>query len=151
MLVLGRVAPVAWLATGLTALVVGACGSRSADVPRVDGLAPALVVERFLQAANSDDLETMARLFGTREGSILKRDPRPDVERRMYALASYLRHKDFKVEGERPVPGRLGEAVWVLVRLDLGRRQVVTPFTVLRSVDGWLIEQFDLEAIARER
>src|SRR5512144_2246895 len=64
------------------------------------GIAPQLSIERFLRAANcvsnpncatkAQDIETMGRLFGTRDGSVLTRDPRSDVEQRMYALASLM-------------------------------------------------------------
>jgi len=112
------------------------------------GVAPMLVVERFLNAANSTDLETMALLFGTRDGSILKRDPRAEVEARMYALASILRHKNYQLEGEGIVPGRLGEAVRLVIRLELEDRQVSVPFVVVQTrKDGWLIEQIGIERI----
>lgn len=107
-----------------------------------------LVVERFLNAANATDLEVMAQLFGTREGSIIKRDPRAEVEARMYALASILRHKNYRLEGEGIVPGRLGEAVRLVIRLELEDREVSVPFVVVQTrKDGWLIEQIGIERI----
>ena len=112
------------------------------------GVAPALAVERFLQAVNARDYETMARLFGTRDGSILQRDPRAQVEQRMYALASLLRHRDYTLEGELVAPGRLGEAVRIVVGMEIGERRIPVPFTVVRTAkQGWLVEQIDIEAI----
>jgi len=112
------------------------------------GVAPALVVERFLTAVNARDYETMARLFGTREGSILARDGRQEVEKRMFALASVLRHEDYALEGEAVAPGRSGEAVRVLVRMHIGERRIQVPFTVVRTArSGWLVEQIAIEAI----
>ena len=94
----------AWRLAAAALLAVG-CGGPAARHPASDpalgGLAPALVVERFLQAANRSDLATMARLFGTRDGPVAERDPRAEVEQRMYALASILRHDDYALEGER--------------------------------------------------
>lgn len=120
--------------------------------PVQGGVAPTLVVERFLNAVNSNDLETMARLFGTREGSILDRDSRTDIETWMYALASILRHKDYLVEGEEIVPGRIGEAVELRVRMDVDDRQVMVPFVVVRTrTDRWLIERIGVERITAGR
>jgi hypothetical protein len=107
-----------------------------------------LAVERFLSAVNTDDLDTMSRLFGTREGAILQRDARAEVERRMYALASILKHKNYAVEGEGIVPGRLGEAVQYSVLLSIGERDVSVPFILVQTRnDGWLIEQIGIERI----
>ena len=126
----------------------GPAARHPASDPALGGLAPALVVERFLQAANRSDLATMARLFGTRDGPVAERDPRAEVEQRMYALASILRHDDYALQGERLVPGRTGEAVQIVVRMRIGSRQVPVPFTVVRTERrGWLVEQIDIEAI----
>jgi len=143
-----KAAVLAWgiLLPGLTA-----CVTRTVEVPQevqAPGVAPALVVERFLQAANAQDLETMARLFGTRDGSVLRRDPRREVEERMFAIASVLRHEDYALAGEGLVPGRSSEALRVFVRLRTTTREVVVPFTVVRTKrDGWMVEQIDLTPI----
>lgn len=109
-------------------------------------MAPVLVIERFLLAANSNDVQTMSRLFGTSRGSILRRDPRAEVEERMFAIASVLRHEDYVIERETIVPGRIGDAVQVHVRLALGDRRVSVPFTVVRTRSNeWLIEEIDLQ------
>lgn len=146
---------VRWAAVWIvTPLAVG-CASRvesGGEAPGGPGVAPALVVERFLTAVNARDYETMARLFGTREGSILARDPRPEVEKRMFALASVLRHEDYALEGEAVAPGRSGEAIRILVRMHVGDRRVRVPFTVVRTArSGWLVEQIDIEAITAGR
>ncbi len=137
------------------ALFAAACANRTAPVaPQAagPGVAPALVVERFLNAVNARDYETMARLFGTKSGSVLLRDPRPEVERRMFALASVLRHDDYGLDGERVAPGRGGEAVQITVTLRLGDRRVPVPFVIVRTRDSsWLIEQVDVEAITASR
>ncbi|MGH7483439.1 MAG: hypothetical protein ACRELV_14900 [Longimicrobiales bacterium] len=111
-------------------------------------VAPALTVERFLRAANANDLRMMANLFGTAEGPIIERDPPRDVERRMFALASVLRHNDFQLRGERIVPGRLGEAVELIVNIETDDRTALIPFTVVQyREDQWLIEQIDLDPL----
>jgi glutaredoxin 2 len=108
-------------------------------------MAPVLVVERFLQAVNANDIQTMGRLFGTRQGSILRRDSRRQVEERMFVIASILRHDDYAIVGETVIPGRIGEAVQINVRLQLTDRQARVPFVVVRTRSNeWLIEQVDL-------
>jgi len=142
-----------WLAP---LLILASCASRSEPIRRDDsamGMAPALAVERFLQAVNSQDLTTMGRLFGTANGPIIDRDPRAEVEKRMFAIASILQHSDYSIEGERIVPGR-PDATQLIVRMsvDEGRRQVPVAYTLVRSKRGaWLIEVIDLEAITRGR
>jgi len=122
------------------------------------GIAPQLAIEQFLRAANcvsnqscatkAQDIETMGRLFGTKDGSVLTRDPRSDVEQRMYALASLMASDDYRVEGQNIVPGRMGEAVQLIVRLRQSGREVSVPITLVRSKDGnWLVEQIDTKAL----
>lgn len=143
-----------WWKIGLgccLAFSVGGCareGTLPALRPAHAGVAPMLAVERFLNAVNANDLDTMARLFGTRDGSVLKRDPHAEVEVRMYALASILKHNNYAVEGESIVPGRLGEAVEFMVRMSVGEREVSVPFIVVQTKkDGWMIEQIGVERI----
>ena len=115
-------------------------------------VAPSLVVEQFLRAANAQDLGAMGRLFGTREGPISERDPRSTVEQRMFALASILRHDDFEVTGDQQVPGRTEEARKLTVRLKSGQRSYHVPFTMVRSTrSGWLVEQIGIDVITNPR
>lgn len=114
---------------------------------------PSASVERFLRAANAEDLHTMAQLFGTSDGSVLLRDRQAEVEERMLALASLLRHDDVSLADERQVPGRSGEAVEVLVDLRLAdEEEVRVPFTLVRAREGgWLVERIDIEVITARR
>lgn len=151
----------------LLLLGLSACATRQVESPGLDpdrGVAPALVVERFMQAANvvaiaaegttrelnqsRAELETMARLFGTPRGPVATLYPRDEVEQRMVLLASILRHEDYRLEGEALVPGRVGEAIRIMVRIRRGEMNVTVPFTLVQSSrHGWLIEQFDAERI----
>jgi len=134
-------------------LLLAACASRAEPSRQVDtvGIAPALVVERFLQAANRQDLETMARLWGNSEGLVIDRDPRSEVEKRLYATALILRHDDYEIQGERIIPGR-PDALQLIVRMHIDGRQVPVAYTMVRSKNGaWLVESVDLEAITAGR
>lgn len=136
---------------------VTACSSAPAATPAPSGpaasVAPALVVEQFLRAANANDLDTMARLFGTIDGPIVERDTQKQVDDRMFALASILRHQDYSLEGEQIVPGRRDVATQLLVRMVLpDGRSAVVPFTLVYSANRtWLIEQIAVERITNLR
>lgn len=145
-------------------LTVAACSSRSGEMAD-PGLGPSLTIERFLQAANAvsqlsgdagqgstrmaDEIETMGRLFGTKDGSALELYPRDEVEQRMFLIARILQHVDYRLAGERAVPGRSREAIEVRVNLTTPNEGVKTvPFTIVRTSGGeWLIENIQLEAI----
>lgn len=139
----------------LLLLVPAGCVTRTTSVeqtPSGDTVGATLVVERFLRAVNANDIQTMARLFGTRDGSISNRDPQQEVEQRMFTLASYLRHEDYSVAGERVVPGRIGDAIQIIAQLRLtGRTSAAqVPFTLVRTRDGaWLVEQIGVDDLGR--
>jgi hypothetical protein len=118
------------------------------------GLGPTLVVEQFMRALNSEpkDLVTMARLFGTKDGPIGERDPRQQVEQRMFAIATVLHHDDYEILREQQVPGRSTEATQLLVKVTAGKNNNTVPFTMVRYKDSsWLIEQIGLDAITTRR
>lgn len=123
--------------------------------PRMDGPAPALatslVLEQFLRAVNAKDLDTMARLFGTRDGSILHRDPKQQVEDRMFALSAIMKHDDYSIDGSQIVPGRRDEATQVFVLMNVEGKSLKVPFTMVWAGDGWMIEQIGIEAITNAR
>lgn len=141
----------------LLLLLSAGCVTRTSSVeqtPTGDTVAATLVVERFLQAVNANDIQTMARLFGTREGSISNRDPQAEVEQRMFTLASYLRHEDYNVVGERVVPGRIGDAIQIVTEVRITGRSSAAqvPFTLVRTQDGsWIVEQIGVDDLARRR
>lgn len=137
----------------LIPLLLVACGPPAMREGRPTVLDPSASAERFLRAANGEDLQTMAQLFGTSDGSVLLRDRHAEVEERMFALASLLRHDDFAFAAERQVPGRSGEAVEILVDMRLAAEEEVrVPFTMVREREGgWLVERIDIEVITARR
>ncbi|HSJ14912.1 MAG TPA: hypothetical protein VK939_10885 [Longimicrobiales bacterium] len=139
------------LATALLLLPLSACATKTL-VPVEGGLAPAMVIERFLRAANSNDLDTMGNLFGTRDGPIVNQGTRQQVDDRMFVLASLLRHSDYRIESEHIVPGRRDVATQFNVGLTINNERVVVPFTLVQSKRGpWLIEQIAVERITQRR
>ena len=117
------------------------------------GVAPALIVERFLQAANVRDLDTMSRLFGDEDGLFAKGKSRKDVELRMDLLAEVLRHDGYEIISERRVAG--AEALSTRFSVDLLLPGGVTTardvgFTViLESTDRWLVNVIEVQKITR--
>lgn len=134
----------------LLVVLVAACGGRD-PVPAMESPGPALVLERFLHAANMNDLYTMTQLFGTAGKTIDKIESRERAERRMQVLASLLRHEDYTVRGQRAVPGRLHDATELIVEMRLQDRTVTVPHLIVRrSGGGWIIERIDIEPITQQ-
>lgn len=131
----------------LSVAALVACGARDAGTA-MDSPGPALTLERFLQAVNTNDLHTMTQLFGTSRRTIDQIESRERAERRMQVLASILRHDDYAVRGQRAVPGRINDATELLVEMKTADHTVVVPYLVVRRRDGgWIIERIDIEAI----
>lgn len=140
----------------LAALTVSACVKEQVVVPARSntGVGPALVIERFMRAVNTEpkDLVTMGQLFGTKDGPIGERDPRAQVEQRMFAIATVLHHDDYEIVREQQVPGRTSEATQLLVRVTAGQKSHNVPFTMVRYKDSsWLIEQIGIDVITNQR
>ena len=140
------------LITAALALFASACTTTTVVPGPAQSVAPTLVIEQFLRAVNAGDLDAMARLFGTREGPITERDTQEQIDNRMFAIASVLRHNDYRIEGEQIVPGRRQEATQFLVRMVFTENQVVVPFTMVLTGDrDWLIEQIAIERVTQAR
>jgi hypothetical protein len=145
------------IALAFCAALLSACASR--EVPYVDAaagpggvIAPSLVVEQFMRAANANDLAAMSRLFGTRDGPVARLDPRRQTEERMFAIASVLRHQDFSIEGQQVVPGRSEEAIQLVVRVTTTQQTASVPFTLVLTRDRtWLVEQIALDRLTHVR
>jgi hypothetical protein len=142
----------------LAALPLGACVKEqmiaASSTTSASGLAPSLVVEQFMRAVNSEpkDLNTMARLFGTKDGPISERDPRSQVEQRMFAIASVLKYDDYEIARENIVPGRTGEAIQLMVRVTRNKQSNTVPFTLVRyKENSWLIEAIGINVITNQR
>ena len=152
----------------IVASATAACTSSSGSAT-VAPVAAQLSVERFLQAANNRDFQEMGRLFGTANGSAMDTGStfgcffkkigswfggsacikKTEVEIRMDAIASIIRHEDYRIVREESVAGRTTPARRVFVDLTIDGRSVNgMPFIVVRTSEGrWLVEQVPLEQI----
>ncbi len=162
------------LPLGLLAVILslGAAGcASSSSSPEMAGTQPQVSVERFLQAANTRDLDAMARIFGTeagpiaeqagsglgcafrRMGSWLRLSSRctswQDIEVRMNTIAYILRHDRYQMRSESTVAGRQARTIRVGVDLEWGRESYSdVPFVVVQSRGGrWLVQEIGLERI----
>lgn len=141
---------IVWL--GLLVGLMG-CAPRLVTPPGGSGApAPGGAVERFLQLAAAREYLQMGWLFGTAEGPVLHRDPAPEVEQRMYALATVLDNEGYSVGRGVAVPGRVGAAQRFDVVVRQGGAEVVVPVVTVRGGAGrWLVEQVDVQAITARR
>ena len=113
---------------------------------------PAMTIERFLRATNQNDLDTMASLFGNRDGPVTRVWSEKEVDERMLIFTSVLRHTDYQIVGEEVVAGRRGEATQLNVQMVIQGDSVQVPFTLVRTGNqNWLIENIGIERVTRRR
>ena len=158
----------------LTAVVPTACTTTVVAPSPAAPVAAQLSVERFLQAANQRDVQAMGNLFGTKDGPAMDTGgtlgcafkkmgswfggtpcvKRQEVEIRMDAIASILRHQDYRIMREDRVAGREAPTTRVMVDLTVEGQPVPgVPFVVVQTTEGrWLVQEIGLEqAMARGR
>lgn len=153
-----------------------ACTTVVMESPPSAQIGAQLSVERFLNAANQGDVRAMGRLFGTSDGAAMDTGStfgcafkkigswfggsscrkKRDVEVRMDAIASILRHQDYRVAVQGRVAGRDADDPGTRVMVDLtmldGADARNVPFVVVQTNDGrWLVEQVDLQAVMAAR
>ena len=162
------------LLLSLAALLVSGCASSRVSSDGGFDVAPQLSVERFLQAANSRDLVSMSRLFGTTSGPIgdtgssfgcfWKRIGTlfggdscrkwRDVEVQMDLISQILTHEDYRIASEQRVAGRDVETIRLGVNFTINRTRSVPDvgFVLVRSGDSnWLVLEIDLAKITNTR
>jgi hypothetical protein len=130
-------------------VLLASCGPhQTPPVNGPGGQSGATAIDRFLQLSKQKNYLQMGWIFGTADGSVNERWPAPEVEKRMYALASVLDYDSYVVGTGDPVPGRVGGAERFTVRMRKGARNFEVPFTVVRGPgQRWFVEQVDVQAI----
>ena len=152
------------------AVLASGCATTSVSSDPMLAVAPGMSVESFLQAVNAKDYATMANIFGTQDGPMgdtggtfgcaFKKmgswiglgdscAERFNVELRMSAIAQLLRHEEYRLAADSPVPGRRIPTRQLAVHLTRDGRQINDiPFTLVQSGQGrWLVETIGLEKI----
>jgi hypothetical protein len=109
-----------------------------------------MTIERFLRATNQSDLDTMASLFGNREGSVNRVWSQKEIDERMLIFASVLRHTDYSITSEQVVAGRREEATQLNVQMVINGDTLDVPFTMVRTgSQNWLIENIGIDVVTR--
>jgi hypothetical protein len=117
------------------------------------GPSPVEAVDRFMRLAGGHSYMEMGWVFGTESGPIARRDPAPNVERRMAMIATILANESYELSQPRPIPGRVGRAVQVDVNLrTAGGGVILIPFTAVNGARGvWYVENVGLESATTRR
>ncbi len=146
------------LAFGLVAVAILTSSCTTTVIQQGGGdelaaVAPMLSVERFLQAVNANDYQSMRRLFGTVAGPVEGHGNETDVEIRMATIAEILRHSDYRVVSEARAPGYEVPTTRIGVNLTIGRRVYPdVPFMVVQTPEGrWMINEIGLENVTSGR
>jgi hypothetical protein len=127
-----------------------ACAGSATRTAVDSSFAPAMTIERFLRATNQSDLDTMASLFGNRDGSVNRVWSQQEIDERMLIFASVLRHSDYTIASEQQVAGRRDEATQLNVQMVISGDTLEVPFTMVRTVNqNWLIENIGIDVVTR--
>lgn len=129
------------------AALLAACGGRpAATVPAPS--APEATVAQFIAAANANDLERMAALWGTERGPSTATNPNsPAVQRQQLQIMQRLLVCDeHRVTGAQTLVGEV-ERRQLMVELVRNGRRANVPFTLVQArTGGWLISEIGLDA-----
>jgi len=132
------------IAAAALGLLLGCGGQHVAAAPSPS--TPEATIELFLDAANAGDLDRMATLWGTAEGSSAATDKPPLAERnqRLTIMQRLLRSDARRlVSAENTVPSAPVRSY----EITQGTRRFVVPFTCVPSrFGGWLVQEIGLDA-----
>lgn len=144
------VVAVAMIASSCTTTVIQQGGGSNDELAAV---APMLSVERFLQAVNANDFQSMRRIFGTVDGPFQGNGSEADVELQMATIAQILRHDDYRIVSEARAPGYENPTNRIGVTLTIGERVYPdVPFLVVQTREGrWMIQEIGLENVTQGR
>lgn len=133
------------LAATLVAASVVACGGSLSSSPAEYG-APSSeqAVRGFLGALSREDVPSMARHFGTREGPAEKRWGTEEVEQRMLVLSGLLEHETHDVRRARLTEPREDRNRYLVTLQGTRYGAVTLPVVTVRSGSGrWFVERID--------
>jgi hypothetical protein len=126
---------------GVTTTTTGAPARGGA----VGGDTPRAVVQRFLDAAQNEDLQALSSYWGDESGVTRDRFPRQELERRELIMICVLKHD--KAEIGEPTRSENGRLV-VQTAMTQGLRTADVKFTVAKGPgDRWFVQDFDFVAL----
>jgi hypothetical protein len=138
------------LAVVVSVAVVG-CAGNSGNAVSLAPLDHSSAVRGFMDAVKSQDITTMAGLWGTRDGVAANSMDREELVRRLRVIMTYLAHDEYELSSVgNDLLGTESQRV-VTVRVSRDNCVSEVPFTVVRADDGWLVQSMDLEATVSRR
>jgi len=127
------------------ALLLLACGGGGSAPSAEPATSAKGAVRSFMQAVADSNVERMASLWGTANGSASKTKQPPDWRRRVAIMQAYLRNQSFRItsdEAEADVNRRM-----LQVEIKRDACTWLVPFVAVKARDEvWLVTQVDLAA-----
>jgi hypothetical protein len=106
---------------------------------------PRAAVAGFLAAAQHEDLQAMALMWGTVAGPARNTIPRDELEKRELIMMCFLRHDRYQLVADA---GSTNGQRRIEVELEQGTLTRTTAFIVVPAPDGrWYVQSFDMEAL----
>jgi hypothetical protein len=144
------------LLIGLLLLSAGACTKRTTVVPptttptpttaNASQATPRQALDTFLSAANAQDLQAMAGVWGDKDGSVRASGKmgREEIEKREIIMMCYLRHDRYRVVSDAPSVDN--ERV-LGVELTKGKLARTSNFNLATDGTRWYVRSANLEAL----
>lgn len=134
---------------GIVTCAAVACGggARAGDTASLAPLDPMSAVRGFMDAVEAQNITTMAGYWGTRGGLAANRMDREELVRRLRVIMSYLAHDEYEVINPGEALLQSSDQRTLNVRIQRRGCEAEIPFTVVRSNDGWLVQNMDLSVI----
>jgi hypothetical protein len=127
----------------LFTIAVLACGGKAVPVGMETG--PEAALSAFMQAVADSNLNRMAELWGTENGSAAQTRQPQDYQRRVAVMYAYLRGATVRVMGEVERRGSTSVLATEVSRADCVKR---VPFTMVQTGRGaWLLTAVDISLI----
>lgn len=137
-------------------LTAGACTTRTTvETPRTTPApstastaqgTPRQALATFLAAANAQDLQAMAAVWGDKDGSVQssRKMGREEIEKREIIMMCYLRHDKYRVVSDAPAVDN--ERV-LGVELTKGKLTRTSNFNLATDGSRWYVRSASLEAL----
>ena len=132
-----------WIAAAALVAACGGSGGAGGPGEVHPSNTASAAVQNFMRAVADSNLNAMASLWGTANGSAARTKQPADYERRIVVMRSYLVNDDWRIVSDTPDGSEGRHSVQVQLR-----RQACTwtvPFAVLQLSDkSWIVNQLDL-------